>query len=59
VHTPWLRSGAEWIKSKQFFEHPSYIAGIGALIALTALLVRVPISSAGDPNEPAPPTAMM
>ena len=59
VHTPWLRSGAEWIKSKQIFEHPSYIAGIGMLIALTAVLIRLPISSAGDPNEPAPPTAMM
>jgi len=59
VHTPWLRSAAEWIKSKQFFEHPSYLAGIVVLLGLTVLLIRLPISSAGDPSEPAPPTAMM
>jgi len=26
---------------------------------LAALMIGLPISSAGDPNEPAPPTAMM
>jgi len=28
-----------------------------ALIAL--VLIRIPLANAGDPNEPAPPTAMM
>ncbi|MGH9512717.1 MAG: OPT family oligopeptide transporter [Terriglobales bacterium] len=59
VRTPWLRSGAEWIKSRQIFEHPSYFAGIAVLLVLTALLVRLSLGSAGDPTEPAPPTAMM
>jgi hypothetical protein len=26
---------------------------------LASLLIFLPLSSAGDPNEPAPPTAMM
>jgi putative OPT family oligopeptide transporter len=43
----------------QFFENPSYIAGIVVMIGLAALMIRLPISSAGDPNEPAPPTAIM
>jgi hypothetical protein len=29
------------------------------MVALAALMIRLPLSSAGDPNEPAPPTAMM
>jgi len=28
-----------------------------ALLALT--LIRIPLANAGDPNEPAPPVAMM
>jgi putative OPT family oligopeptide transporter len=43
----------------QFFENPSYIAGIVVMIGLAVLMTRLPISSAGDPNEPAPPTAIM
>lgn len=48
---PWARP--------QIFGHPSYLAGAGVMIALAALMVSLPLSSAGDPNEPAPPTAMM
>ena len=59
VNTAWLRNTATWISSKQVFEHPSYLAGVGMMIALAALMVFLPIGSAGDPNEPAPPTAMM
>jgi putative OPT family oligopeptide transporter len=59
VKTAWLRNVATWISSKQVFEHPSYLAGVGMMIALAALMVFLPIGSAGDPNEPAPPTAMM
>jgi hypothetical protein len=29
------------------------------LVGLAALMIRVPVTAAGDPNEPAPPTAMM
>ncbi len=48
---PWARP--------QIFAHPSYLAGAGVIIALAALMISLPLSSAGDPNEPAPPTAMM
>jgi hypothetical protein len=29
------------------------------MAGLAILMIRVPLSSAGDPNEPAPPSAMM
>jgi putative OPT family oligopeptide transporter len=48
---PWAR--------RQIFGHPSYLAGAGVIIGLAALMISLPLSSAGDPNEPAPPTAMM
>jgi putative OPT family oligopeptide transporter len=59
VRTRWLRAAAGWLVSKQAFEHPSYLAGVGVLVALAALMIFSPVTSAGDPNEPAPPTAMM
>lgn len=43
----------------QIFEHPSYLIGICVLGLLAFLTIIVPMTSAGDPNEPAPPTAMM
>jgi hypothetical protein len=44
----------------QIFSDPSYlIGGMIVLAGLAALMVRLPISAAGDPAEPAPPTAMM
>jgi hypothetical protein len=43
----------------QFFADPSYIAGIVVMAGLAALMIFLPITSAGDPNEPAPPTAIM
>jgi putative OPT family oligopeptide transporter len=44
----------------QLFSHPSYVVGgLIVLAGLAALLIRLPISAAGDPSEPAPPTAMM
>jgi putative OPT family oligopeptide transporter len=58
----WLKvatSLATRITSAQIFEHPLYLAGIGVMALLAALLIWLPLSSAGDPNEPAPPTAMM
>ncbi|MGA9039047.1 MAG: oligopeptide transporter, OPT family [Terriglobales bacterium] len=43
----------------QIFQDPSYYVGLVVMIGLAVLMVRLPLSSAGDPSEPAPPTAMM
>jgi putative OPT family oligopeptide transporter len=58
----WLKWAASWaarITSAQIFERPLYLAGIGVMALLAALMIWLPLSSAGDPNEPAPPTAIM
>jgi hypothetical protein len=58
----WLQWAAAWatrIKAAQIFEHPLYIGGIVVMTLLAVLMIFLPLSSAGDPNEPAPPTAMM
>lgn len=42
------------------FQNPSYlVGGMIALVGLAALMIRLPLTAAGDPSEPAPPTAMM
>jgi putative OPT family oligopeptide transporter len=41
------------------FQEPSYLAGIVVMALIALVLVRVPLRNAGDPNEPAPPVAMM
>ncbi len=44
----------------QIFSDPSYrVGGMVVLAGLAALMIFAPVSAAGDPNEPAPPTAMM
>jgi putative OPT family oligopeptide transporter len=43
----------------QAFSAPSYVVGLVVLICLATLMIRLPLTSAGDPSEPAPPTAMM
>ena len=43
----------------QIFADPSYLFGLVVMAGLAALMIRIPLSSAGDPNEPAPPTGMM
>jgi len=44
----------------QFFSNPSYlVGGLIVLAGLAALMIWLPISAAGDPSEPAPPTAIM
>ena len=53
-----LQFAPAWTRT-QILSHPSYLAGIGVMVALAALMIWLPLSSAGDPNEPAPPTAMM
>ena len=42
-----------------FFLEPSYLVGFLVLAALGALLVRLPLTKAGRPEDPAPPVAMM
>jgi len=59
---PWLHLAsavASKIKTAQIFDHPLYLSGIVVMALLAALMIFLPLSSAGDPNEPAPPTAMM
>lgn len=41
------------------FKEPSYVVGLGVLLLLFWVLIRFPLNSAGSPDEPAPPSAMM
>jgi magnesium-transporting ATPase (P-type) len=41
------------------FRQPSIWAGLLVLALLAVLMVRLPLASAGRPDEPAPPTAIM
>ena len=43
----------------QLVSHPSYLIGLAVLVALAIVMVRIPLGSAGSPDEPAPPVAMM
>src|SRR5581483_5497096 len=43
----------------QLFAHPSYLIGLGVLALLTFVMIYSPLSSAGSPDEPAPPVGMM
>ncbi|HEY7210631.1 MAG TPA: oligopeptide transporter, OPT family [Bryobacteraceae bacterium] len=43
----------------RIFDHPSYLVGLGVLALLAFLMIRLPLTSAGSPDEPAPPVAMM
>ncbi len=43
----------------QLFGHPSYLIGFAVLLMLAAIMIRTPLTSAGSPDEPAPPVAMM
>ena len=39
------------------FANPSYIAGLAVLMLLAIVLIQVPLSNAGRPEDPAPPAA--
>ena len=43
----------------QLFPHPSYWIGLAVLAVLAVIMVRAPLKSAGSPDEPAPPAAMV
>jgi hypothetical protein len=45
--------------TSDIFAHPSYVAGLVVMAGLAGIMIRIPLSSAGDPNEPAPPVGMM
>jgi putative OPT family oligopeptide transporter len=53
-----LTNAPKWARP-QFTNHPSYFVGLVVLLGLAILMIRLPLSSAGSPDEPAPPTAMM
>jgi uncharacterized oligopeptide transporter (OPT) family protein len=54
-----LQFAPAWARP-QIFNNPSYlVGGMIVLVGLAALMIFLPLTSAGDPNEPAPPTAMM
>jgi putative OPT family oligopeptide transporter len=54
-----IEGWARHITSAQIFNHPLYLMGIAVMALLAALMILLPLTSAGDPSEPAPPTAMM
>jgi putative OPT family oligopeptide transporter len=54
-----LQFAPKWARP-QVFEQPSYlVGGMIVLAGLAALMIFSPLTAAGDPNEPAPPAAMM
>jgi putative OPT family oligopeptide transporter len=43
----------------ELMAQPSYLFGVVVMAAIALLMIQVPLRNAGDPNEPAPPVAMM
>lgn len=43
----------------ELLAHPSYLVGLVVMALIAWVLVRVPMSNAGSPDEPAPPAAMV
>lgn len=41
------------------FHNESYAIGFAVLLGLAALLIRLPLTNAGSPDEPAPPAAIV
>jgi putative OPT family oligopeptide transporter len=57
-----LQFKKEWIPDLAKFApggSPSYLLGFLVLVGLAILLLRLPLSNAGSPDEPAPPAAMV
>ena len=54
-------AGLQFYPKYQFkiFEHPSYLVGTAVMVLLAFVMIRMPLTSAGSPDEPAPPVAMM
>jgi hypothetical protein len=47
------------IAPRLFHAEPTYLVGCAALAVLVFVLIRIPLSNAGRPEDPAPPAAMM
>jgi putative OPT family oligopeptide transporter len=47
------------IKLPVLFAQPSFLAGMAVLALVAFVMVKLPLSHAGSPDEPAPPTAVM
>jgi putative OPT family oligopeptide transporter len=43
----------------EVFKQPTYVAGVVVIALIAWALIQVPLKNAGDPNEPAPPAAIM
>jgi hypothetical protein len=43
----------------EVFKYPSYLAGLVVMGLIAWALIGIPMKNAGDPNEPAPPVAIM
>ncbi|HYA16808.1 MAG TPA: OPT/YSL family transporter, partial [Bryobacteraceae bacterium] len=56
-----VTAGFNLVKGKvpAVFDSPSYIAGIVVLAALGYVLIQVPLSNAGNPEDPAPPAVIV
>jgi putative OPT family oligopeptide transporter len=48
----------EW-KIFEFTENPLYVLGLGVIAMLGVMMIMLPLSKAGRPEDPAPPAAMM
>lgn len=48
----------EW-SLPEIFEEPSYLLGFLVMLALSAIIIRIPFTKAGRPEDPAPPPVMM
>jgi hypothetical protein len=43
----------------QLIQHPHWVGTVIGMAALIFILMRYPLTNAGSPDEPAPPTAIM
>jgi putative OPT family oligopeptide transporter len=57
IVTAWFKY-KEW-PTPEIFHEPTYLMGIVFMALIAWILIKVPLSNAGDPNEPAPPTAIV
>jgi len=54
-----LQFAPKWARP-QIFSEPSYLfGGMIVMFLLAVLMIGLPLTAAGDPSEPAPPTAIM
>ena len=57
IVTAWFKY-KEW-PTPEIFHDPSYFTGVVFMALIAWILIKVPLDNAGDPNEPAPPVAIM